>query len=70
MTKFIISPFGNRNFENVTIHLPKHKWCEYMNTNYREYWMHSSETTKSNLPYSDDPNEDLCKAFQADHDVC
>lgn len=60
---------GNNQYERMPIRFPKVTYCEYINTSYRKYFMNSFKSPVSNLPYSDDPNADLCEAFRADHDV-
>lgn len=66
---FYISPLGNNQFEKMPIRFQKISYCDYMNTNYRKYFMASARSPATDLPYSDDPNADLCAAFRADHEV-
>lgn len=61
---------GNSHFNQLPLRDNRVSICEYMNTSYRKYLMKSLKPPVSNFPYSDDPDEDLCDAYRADHEVC
>lgn len=64
-----MSRLGNNQFTKLPMRLPRVTYCEYVNTSYRKYFMSAAKPPASNLPYTDDPNIDLCASFRADHDV-
>lgn len=53
----------------MPIRFPRESFCAFINKSYRKYFMNSLKEPVSNFPHTDDPNEDLCKGFQSDHDV-
>lgn len=67
---FYVTPSGNNHHEKVPVRFPRVSYCEFMNTNYRKYFVRSYKPPVSNFPDSDDgPNEELCNGFRADHNV-
>lgn len=43
--------------------------CDYIDKDYRKYFMESLRSPVSDLPVADDPNVDLCERIRSDHEV-
>lgn len=67
--EFWDSPLGNNQYEKIAIRMPRESFCKFINTYYRRMFMKSMKEPISNLPNTNDPDEDLCKAFESNHDV-
>lgn len=60
---------GNNQYVLYPIRLPTMTMCEFLNGPYRKFFMEASKPPVTNFPYSEDPNEDLCKQIMSDKDV-
>lgn len=66
---FYISNSEHHHFERTAIRYPRVTYCEFVNTSYRKHIMKSVKSPVTNGPYSEDPNDDLCQGFRAEHNV-
>lgn len=66
---FYISHSEKHHYEKMPVHFPRVTYCEFINTSYRKHIMKSVKSPVSNDPYSEDPSDDLCQGFRAEHDV-
>lgn len=60
---------GNNQFVLFPFRLPTMNMCEFLNGPYRKYFMKGNKYPVSNFPYSEDPDEDLCKQVISETDV-
>lgn len=66
---FYYSQLGNNQFEKLPYRVPRTNYCDYLNKDYRKYFMESMRSPASDLPVADDPNVDLCERIRSDHEV-
>lgn len=60
---------GGDQYDRLPVQFPRESFCSYVNNFYRRHFMNSLKQPVSNFPHTDDPNEDLCRAFQSENDV-
>lgn len=66
---FYLSASGTSDFGLMPIRFPNVTFCEFLNTNYRKYFMKGSNTPDSNFPYSTNPDDDLCDFMRSKEPV-
>lgn len=60
---------GNSQFTMLPFRVPRIDVCSYFDKPYRQYIMKSMKPPASDMPYSEDPKESLCKMFKARENV-
>lgn len=68
-TQFYISSTGSSDFELMPIRFPNGTLCDYLNTTYKKYFMEDLKYPVSNMPYSNNMEENFCDVYRSNESV-
>lgn len=66
---FHINTIENEYHKKMAVRYPRPTYCEFINTSHQKHITKTVHSPISTDPYSDEPSDELCHGFQAEHNV-